>query len=164
MISNDFVALLFRLINFGIVAGLLGYFFIKRIIEPARVRMSQKKASLLEARSSQDQLFEHLKLLDQKFIEQQLSIQRLNDKIAQWRIDRTLKQQNRQQVADHIAANLEKKVSTQRHALIDQIIQKKAAPEIVKKVEHELEQYFQSEHVKRAALQSILDHIQESTP
>ncbi len=158
---TEFVVIVFRLLNFGVLIALFAYFFKKYALQVVHIRIAQKESVMKTLQSQQIQLEQKKSELDQNIDEQMQECTELKKKMDQW--NENIKQEVliRMQEREHILKKITKysQKRTEYYAL-DQI-KKRVGYKAIEQTYITLKQQFSDEKKGTAFLGTIIKFVEQ---
>lgn len=162
MFANEsIVAILFRLINFGVLAGVLWYMFKRYMLQDVKDQMRQKETA------RQDLLYHKISLeMRQQDIVQQIADQdtlgkSLTGKVQVWREAFVRVEHEREMEKDQLKKALDQRAQLQHHYMLVAQVQKRVVPHVVAQTRTMLEQKFTSPDQAKGYLGDICAYLKQ---
>jgi hypothetical protein len=160
MISTEqIVIIVFRLINLGVVIGLLGYIFKKYVLSTIKNHIAEKNAYV---RGLQEQYRSLLYQQEQGLVvarEEALVCEQLKQQVTRWKQVVEKEQQVRSEEKEERKRMFEEHRAHKEQQIALLYVKKQAIPRIIQNVEKELQQRFADEKVGRQYVQTIITRM-----
>lgn len=162
MLHESWMSILFRLVNFAVIAG-LAYYLYKRYFKNRIDDKMTHKEVLLKGLEEQGYFLEgKAHDLDMRIKEQEMTGDLLNQKMQDWN-DAVIQEQHKQLEQLRIyAAQAHERVQKKNELLVRQIMQKEVLPQALQEAQKELQQQFANPRESKQFVQDIVVRLQGS--
>jgi len=162
-ISKEAVSILFRLINFFILSGLIVYVFRNYLLTPIKEKLADKWAFFRNLEDQHKNLVDQKNILDIEIKDQDKLFELLKDKIAIWKQACQRDKEARESQMARIKKNHINRVTIQNENLYQQTLLDKVAPSVIKGTYVQLEKTFEDKKKSQKFLGDIIEYMEKSS-
>ncbi len=158
-ISKEAISIIFRLVNFFILSGLIVYVFRKYLLTPIKEKLAEKWAFFRDLKNQHKNLVDQKGILDIEIKDQDKLFAILKQKINIW--DKTCKQKHneREQELAKIKELHAKKLTIQNENVHQQKLLKEVFPRVIQGTYSQLEKKFEDKKESQKFLGNIIDYM-----
>ena len=161
-ISKEAVSILFRLINFFILSGLIVYVFRNYLLTPIKEKLADKWAFFRNLEDQHENLVDQKDILDIEMKDQDKLFELLKDKISLWKQACQRDEETRENQMARIKKNHIDRVTIQNENLYQQTLLDKVAPSAIKGTYDQLEKKFEDKQKSQKFLGDIIEYMEKN--
>lgn len=161
---NNTYAILFRLLNFGALFGLIFYAFKKSLLPQLQSFMKKKAAASATLDRNHATLLHHYENIQTTIAQEHSLIEQLKMNITIWQKIQAVHRQMREQNSIERAAAMEKKAAQQATINALAAFKKQTIPAAVDHAQEQAKNYYHQSDHQQKYLESILASLKKGAP
>jgi hypothetical protein len=159
ILSEEIITVLFRLLNFAVLAYGLHYVYIHYICSAVRnsIGAAERKVAILA--QQKDAYYQQEQFVAQEIQDQEKTVSRLIEKLEQWRIATDDAERAQSEEHARLELVLRKKVAVQSEHIGQYMLERRALPHAMHELRISMADHFKSDKRGGAYIASVVNHI-----
>lgn len=160
-LSNVFMEIFFRLLNFGILLAGLRYLYLKYIVTAAHTDIEEDEKKVAIMAQQKDAYYQQEQVMLQNIEHQRQLIAHLTQKLNAWRIAAEDAERAQYEAHQQLEVGLRKKSAEQSERIMQHMLDRQVLPRAINELKDNLLAHFQSDKRGAAYIAVVIDHIKK---
>lgn len=159
ILSEEYLSIAFRLINFGTVIGGAWYGYTYYVRSAVQKQIEQDEKTLAMLAQQKDAFHQQEQVIEQEIKDQEDTITHLLRTLKAWQEGARAEREADKKICFAIEKKIDQKMAIQSKNMQEQMIAQHALPDALRELERSLSAHFNSEKRGRSYLEPLLDQM-----